>query len=263
MSQEQEPLQVLIDTREEDLWEALAGWREPFEGWQVKRVALDVGDIVFRRGEEELAILERKTAEDLAASQRDGRYREQRARLLAKKGAGTAIGYVLEAPTWSPTLSRSWAGGAFKEVHLQTAVVRLQMRYGLAVYMAADLRETVMWIRRIAGSLVADASVFKTGIAETPAAVAAAYTEALHVRKAANMSSDRVLATLLRTIPGVGTAAADAIVAHVGAKGFPGFYEMSEADLTSLSVGKRKLGKSLAHTLWTTFHYVDKKDGIE
>ena len=247
----QEPLQVLIDTREEDLWEALAGWREPFEGWQVQRVALDIGDIVFRRGED-LVILERKTVEDLAASQKDGRYREQRARLLAKKGTGVAIGYVLEAPVWSSSLSRSWGG--FKEVHLQTAVVRLQMRYGLAVYMAADLRETVMWIRRIAGALVADPTVFKTGIAETPTAVAAAYTEALHVKKAANMSSDRVLATLLRTVPGVGTTAADAIVAHVGAKGFPGFYEMTEEDLANLSLGKRKLGKALAHTLWTTFH---------
>ncbi len=247
-----EPLQVWIDTREEELWEALAGWREPFEGWQVQRAALDVGDIVFRRGDQELAILERKTVEDLAASQKDGRYREQRARLLAKKGTGVAVGYVLEAPDWSATLSRTW--GAFKEVHLQTAVVRLQMRYGLAVYMAADLRETIMWIRRIAGVLVADPTVFKTGIAETATGVAAAYTEALHVKKASNMSSDRVLATLLRTVPGVGNAAADAIVAHVGDKGFPGFYELSEEDLANLSLGKRKLGKALAHSLWSTFH---------
>jgi ERCC4-type nuclease len=249
-----EPLQVLIDTREEELWEALAGWREPFEGWQVQRVALDVGDIVFRRGDQELAILERKTVEDLAASQKDGRYREQRARLLAKKGAGVAVGYVLEAPEWSATLSRTWCGGAFKEVHLQTAVVRLQMRYGLAVFHATSLRETVMWIRRIAGALVADPAVFKTGLAETTTGVAAAYTEALHVKKASNMSSDRVLATLLRTVPGVGNAAADAIVAHVGNRGFPGFYELSEEDLVNLSLGKRKLGKTLAHTLWTTFH---------
>ncbi len=248
-----EPLQVLIDTREEELWEALAGWREPFEGWQVQRVALEVGDIVFRRGED-LAILERKTVEDLAASQKDGRYREQRARLLARKGSGVAVGYVLEAPAWSPTLSRTWCGGGFKETHLQNAVVRLQMRYGFAVYLAANLRETVMWIRRIAGALVADSTVFKTGLAETATGAAAAYTEALHVRKAANMSADRVLATLLRTIQGVGPAAADAIVAHVGPQGFPGFYAMSEDELAALKVGKRKLGAAAAHTLWTTFH---------
>ncbi len=249
-----EPLQVLIDTREEELWEALAGWREPFEGWQVQRVALDIGDIVVRRGEEDLVILERKTVEDLAASQKDGRYREQRARLLARKGAGVAVGYVLEAPAWSPTLSRTWCGGAFKETHLQNAVVRLQMRYGLAVYLAASVRETVMWIRRIAGALVADPAVFNTGLAETATGVAAAYTEALHVRKATNMSADRVLATLLRTIQGVGPAAADAIVAHVGTKGFPGFYDMTEEELAALKVGKRKIGSAVAHTLWTTFH---------
>jgi ERCC4-type nuclease len=250
-------LRVIIDMREEELWGLLEGWRgeEGFEGWRVEKAALEVGDIAILDQEgKELVLLERKTAEDLGASQRDGRYREQRARLLAKRGEGVQIGYVLEAPAWSPTLSRSWCMGAFKEPHLQMAIVRLQMRYGIPVFQAASPKETVQWIRRIAAALVTDPAVFRTGLAETASGAAAAYTEAIHVKKASNMNADRVLHTILRTIPGVGAAAADAIVGHVGSAGFPAVFALTESELAELPVGKRKLGAKLAVTIWKTFH---------
>ncbi len=254
-------VRVVIDMREDDLWAALEGWRVPGEEhWYVEKAALEVGDIAFFVGEQEKALLERKTAEDLGASQRDGRYREQRARLLAKRGAGAAIGYIVEAPAWSPSLTRSWCRGAFTEVALQQAIVRLQMRYTIPVFQAASIRETVQWIRRIAMALAADSAVFSEGLATTQQAAASVYTEAIHVKKAANLSSDRILGTLLRTIPGCGAAAADAIVNHVGSGGFPAFYELSEETIAAISQGKRKIGKVLAAKLWSVFHSSEKID---
>jgi len=250
-----ERVRVVIDTREDALWDIL----EPEEGYVLEKAALDVGDMAFfvrqpDGTEKEVAILERKSAEDLGASQRDGRYREQRVRLLAKKGAGVVVGYVLEMPVWSSDLSRSWCRGTFKEVHLLNSIMRLQLRYGLAVFQVRDMEETAMWIRHIAKALVADPQVFQGGVAETLAGAAAAYTEALHVKKATNMSADRVLVTLLRTVPGVGPAAADAIVGHVGTAGFPAFFALSEADLAAIPQGKRKIGAAVAKKLWDTFH---------
>jgi ERCC4-type nuclease len=250
-------IRVIIDTREDELWGLLEGWREGFEGWRVERAALDVGDVAFlNQAGEELVLLERKSAEDLGSSQRDGRYREQRARLLSKKGAGVAIGYVLEAPTpWSPTLSRSWCRGVFKETHLQMAIVRLQLRYGIPVLQAGGPKETVMWIRRIAAALIADPAVFRTGIADTADGAAAAYTAAIHVKKAANMSQDRILSSMLRVIPGVGAAAVDAIITHVGSAGFPGFYAMTETEIAEVRQGeKRRVGPALAAKIWSAFH---------
>lgn len=252
-----EKVRVVIDTREDTLWDLL----EPEEGYVLEKAPLDVGDMAFfvkqpDGTEREVACLERKSAEDLGASQRDGRYREQRARLLAKKGAGIAAGYVLEAPVWSSDLSRSWCRGSFKEPHLLNTIMRLQMRYSLAVFQVRDTEETAMWIRHVAKSLVTDPNVFQEGVATTAAGAAAQYTEAIHVKKATNMSADRVLATLLRTVPGVGPAAADAIVAHVGSAGFPGFFGLSEADLAAVpqGQGKRKVGVAVAKKLWLTFH---------
>ena len=260
-------MKIVIDTREEDLWKLLEPWiagspAAISDGWTAEKRPLEVGDIAFVReaaaegeADEELVLLERKTAEDLGASQKDGRYREQRARLLAKRGAGTAIGYLLEVPAWSPTLSRTWCRGAFSEVNLQTAVVRLQMRYTIPVFQSTGLKETVAWIRRIAASLKADPTVFKTGLATEATAAAAAYKDAIHVKKAANMDAGLLLTTILRTVPGVGSAAADAIVGHVGGS-FPAFYALGEEELAAIPLanGKRKLGAATAGKLWTAFH---------
>lgn len=264
-------VKVVVDMREEELWGMLAAWEDKesaavkADGWCVEKRALDVGDIAFyvlnSEGEEKEAVLvERKTAEDLGASQRDGRYREQRTRLLAKRGGGTSIGYILEAPTWSPTLSRTWCRGAFSELHLQNAILRLQMRYTIPVFQAASLKETTQWIRRIATALCGDPTVFQTGLATSQKEVAASYTESIHVKKAANMDEDRVLTSLLRVLPGVGVTAADAIVKHTKGS-FPAFFALTPEEIAILSMGdgKRKIGKVLATKIWNIFH-ISKKD---
>ncbi len=257
---EEERVRVVIDNREDRLWDIL----EPREGYQLEKAPLDVGDIAFYTRdpvtgqEREAVVLERKTAEDLGASQRDGRYREQRARLLAKKGAGIAAGYVLEVSLpWSKDLERTWCRGSFKETHLLNTIARLQLRYGLPVFHSANIADTAALVGQIATALVADPAVYREGLAGTTADAAARYTEAIHVKKASNMSSERVLSTLLRTIPGVGPAAADAIVQFVGAAGFPGFLALTEAELAAIpqpAGGKRKVGPATAKKLWGTFH---------
>jgi ERCC4-type nuclease len=255
-SEQNEHVRVIIDMREDALWNIL----EPEVGYQLEKAPLDIGDIAFfvkdtNETYKEVAILERKSAEDLGSSQRDGRYREQRARLLTKKGTGVSIGYVLEMPVWSSDLSRSWCRGVFKEVHLLNAIMRLQLRYGIPVFQVRDMEETAMWVRHIAKALVADPNVFQDGLAESSASAAAAYTDALHVKKAANRSADRGLSILLRTVQGVGPTAADAILKYVGSAGFPGFFNLSETQLATIPIGaKRKIGPAVAKSLWETFH---------
>ena len=172
---------IKIDIREDDLWKELETWtiEHPSpEGWYVERAPLDVGDISFHTTEDlsgaPLVAVERKKAEDLGASQKDGRYREQRARLYALRGQKTAIAYLVEVPPWSPNLSRSWCRGEFTEVHLQHAIVRLQLRHTIPVFVSATIKESVQWIRRIAKSLKADPTCYQCGMATTLTAIATA-----------------------------------------------------------------------------------------
>jgi len=200
-----------------------------------------------------LLVLERKTAEDLGASQKDGRYREQRARLLALRGLGASIGYVVEAPAWSPSLTRSWCRGTFNEVHLQTALVRLQLRYTIPVFQAASMKETATWIRRMAKILVADCAVFKGGVASSATEAAAAYTEAIHVKKADNNTPERIFLHFLLSIPGLGKAAAAAVATACDNK-FSVLHTLSVEQLSEIRCGKKRLGAALASVLHSAIH---------
>jgi ERCC4-type nuclease len=253
-------IRVVIDVREEDLWAQLEAYRTPdsVEGWWAEKTTLDVGDIAFYAatdvsGAHPLVVLERKTAEDLGASQKDGRYREQRARLYALRGAGTSIAYLVEAPHWSPTLSTSWCRGTFNEVNLQQAIVRLQLRYTIPVFQASCMRETIQWIRRIGKALAADPTVFKTGMATTACDAAAAYTEAIHVKKADNNTPERIFLSFLLSIPGMGKAAASALADEVKSS-FTTLQSLSEDEISVIKIGKRKIGKSLASTIFAALH---------
>lgn len=263
-------IRVVIDTRENDLWTELAAHTsDNGEGWWVEKSTLDVGDIAFYASGpttdlsgaadlsgstiQPLAVLERKTAEDLGASQKDGRYREQRARLFALRGAKTAIAYLVEAPPWSPSLSRTWCKGKFNEVQLQQAIVRMNLRYSIPVFMSTGLKETKQWIRRIAKSLVADQAVFQGGVATTACEASAAYTEAIHVKKADNATPERIFLSFLLAIPGMGKAAATALAEATHSK-FSELQTMTQEQLCEVKVGKRKLSKTLAANLYTALH---------
>lgn len=252
-------IRVVIDMRETDLWAELEPYRTPdSEGWHVEKLALAVGDIAFYdakdlSGSTPLVVLERKTAEDLGASQKDGRYREQRARLFALRGAKTAIAYLVETPPWSATLSRSWCRGAFNEVHLQQAIVRMNLRYNIPVFMSSNVKETGVWIRRIAKTLVADPTVFQTGLATSACEAAAVYTEAIHVKKAENNTPERIFLSFLLSVPGMGKAAA-AAVAEATKSSFTALLALSLEDLSNIKGGKRKVGASLAGALYAAIH---------
>lgn len=250
-------IRVVIDIREEDLWKALEAWHTEYEGWYVEKAPLDVGDICFYEDKEDnktpLVAIERKTAEDFGASLKDGRYREQRARLYALRGMKTAIAYLLEIPPWSPNLTRTWCRGTFTEVQLQHAMARLQLRHTIPLFQTTTLKESVQWIRRIAKALVADPTCFACGMATTCAEAATVYTDAIHVKKASNQSPERIFLSMILSIPGLGKNAADALAKHTDSS-FLKLQTYTEKELSDIQAGKRKLGKKIANAVFTAIH---------
>lgn len=252
---------VYIDIREDDLWAELAPYHVPSdEGWHVEKKVLDVGDIAFCPAVDDVSgsratyvLLERKTAEDLGASQKDGRYREQRTRLYAMRGAGAAIGYIIEAPSWSPSLNRSWCRGAFTEVHLQQAIARLQLRHTIPVFQACTIQGTLQWIRRIAKALVADPTAYACGMASRACDVAAVYKDTIHVHKASNNTPERIFLSMLLSIPGLGKASAEAIASATHSS-FTTLQAMTEKELSEIKAGKRSVGKVVGRAVYAAIH---------
>ena len=251
-------IRVVIDTRETDLWALCAPYTDISgnEGWIAERRNLDIGDISFYLNDisgAPLVTLERKRVDDLGSSQKDGRYREQRARLLASRGAGTSVGYIVEALYWTPNLTNSWCRGAFTEIHLQQTLLRLQFRYTIPVIQVSKVDETMTFIRRIARMLAADPTVFRGGLAETASAAAAVYTEAVHVKKADNKTPERIFIAMISTIPGVGGNAVTAL-GTATQYSMKRMLAMSASEIAAIPTGKRTIGPSVAGVIWSALH---------
>jgi ERCC4-type nuclease len=246
-------MKVYLDMRETALFGVLTALPD-MSGVPVELKALDVGDLAITTdlsGAEQMAcVLERKSADDLGSSLTDGRYREQRARLLAQRGTGTAIGYLLEIPSIP---ARGWCQGRFTQKDLRTAVLRLQLRYTIPVIQTSSLQDSAAYVAALVKSLTADPLVFRSGLATTAAAAANVYTEAIHVKKADNSSPDRIFRSLLRVVPGLGPVAVEAIAAHCKSS-FPALFALTKEELAALSTGKRKLGAPMAEKLYNVFH---------
>lgn len=123
-------VQVFVDSRELKLFPYLT---------QGVSTGLDIGDIVLRDASFEI-IMERKTWKDLYASIQDGRYREQRARLLACKNDHCAVVYIIEGDG-SQSLEKSVYDIC------QRTLFRLAVTYSVIVHYTSNIEDTARWIR--------------------------------------------------------------------------------------------------------------------
>ncbi len=234
---------LTIDVREHSLTAALTAF-----GISYTIAALPIGDFqILAGGGVPLLIGERKTLADFAASNTDGRYREQRARLLsARASTGCALVYMLEG-TWTGDDSRVVTGhGRVTEGLLRRLTTRLQLRYGLPVLASLSVVETARWIGVLLAQLTEDPAVFRPSEGEATAAVMAGFTSALSTVKKENRTGGSVATAMLSAIPGLGEKRCTALLAEKSIRDLAG---MSAAEIAGLSVGGRKLGAKLGVTI--------------
>jgi ERCC4-type nuclease len=243
---------VHIDFREKDLYNILSKITDlPFS---VVSQNLEVGDIMITTDSDQpLLVLERKTLSDLAASNRDGRYREQRSRLLSVKGQAISIAYIIEiGQGWSNDLNRIWPGNVIEST-LYSIVIRLQLRYGITVLHTKDTISTISLIRQLCKMLQEDTDVFlQSGVTDATMA-AAVYTEALSAQKSANRNMKRPAAGMMCSISGVGTKMSESILDACDGT-LEGVMKKTEEELANLKIGKRTVGKILAKSIWSALH---------
>jgi crossover junction endonuclease MUS81 len=91
-------MEFLIDSRECKLIELLSKQNQISNKWPFTTTNLNIGDIIIKKDEYQL-IIERKCMTDLLASIKDGRYKEQKMRLLAEESRSNGkvrICYLIE-----------------------------------------------------------------------------------------------------------------------------------------------------------------------
>ena len=230
---------MLVDVRERDLIPLLSAA-------QAKQIP--VGDIWIGLSGEQIGVgglvIERKRTDDLEASILDGRYREQRTRLLAycqQKKARPV--YIIEG-----LLDRF--PSRLSEKALLKHITRLSIRYGVAVFQTVSLQETARLCLLFQEQLQEDPKVF-----ELQGADSVAYSSTIQVTRKGNRDdSGNFASAVLQQATGVSHSVATAILAKSGGT-FQGFWSLSETELAAIQVTeKRKVGAVVAKRLWTLFH---------
>ena len=192
---------------------------------EIKSERLPLGDIILhdpRQGQQkDIVIFERKTLNDLAASIRDGRYKEQSFRLIetaAASGFHTHnIVYIIEGDLarYDERHSR------ITKTALQSAMVSLLYYKGFSVIRTMNLGETAELILNFADKVVKEsADGTKPAYDDdttTTAAAAQAYSEvSAKKEKRDYITRENIGEIMLAQVPGVSAKMAAAILAKYG-----------------------------------------------
>lgn len=128
---------IIIDAREQKLIELIKSTKYSTYADQYNVKGLDLGDIHITGADDQvLCIIERKTVPDLVASIIDGRYREQKSRLVQ---SNTKIVYVIEGKIENKRKS-------LPETTIWSALIHTMIRDNCNVFRTTDLDDTATFI---------------------------------------------------------------------------------------------------------------------
>jgi ERCC4-type nuclease len=231
-----------IDTREGDLIRLLQVNQE-----QVKQ--LPVADIWLGITEQQTLsegglLIERKSMKDLEASILDGRYREQKGRLLAACHEHKAQPmYIIEG-------SLSSATGRLTKKALMKIIHRLIFHYHIAVMQTASLQETSELIQALVEQWKED----PTSLQRTTEVIKV--TDGIHIQKKTNALDPKQFAICcLAQCPGISAKLAESIFNEFGS--LAGVFAASAEEIAGVGGGagaKRKVGKVVGERLWNLLH---------
>ena len=207
----------------------------------VARQRLDVGDVALRKTDGDgraigTVLVERKTWADLAKSLADGRWHEQKARLLSAaaddaaaegeaageraeadgaRGGATSVLYVVEGALrgWNGTVDGGGgsmgAVGVMRNAALEAALVMAAVRDGVPVLRTKDAAHTVDVVAYLHAKL-GDGDELTSGGAALGASASSYAGLVKHKRKRDNLTPAVTWAVMLAAVPGMSARKAEA-----------------------------------------------------
>lgn len=199
---------IKIDYREIKLIELLKGLVKEEDKIQMVSENLPLGDIILcDDAGQEKAIIERKSLADLAASIRDGRYKEQGFRLNQCELHNHQIYYLIEGDL---RYYKAFKGLPDKKA-LLSAMTSISYFKGFSLYRTMNLDETAEWLLQFALKVAKEeplAQPFYAGLT-----TASAYAEVISKRvKKDNITPENIGEIMLAQIPSVSCVSAAAIM---------------------------------------------------
>lgn len=204
---------VKIDCREHDLIPLIKENLADAANIVVTIESLPIGDIVFTKNDEELLIVERKKVSDLAASIKDGRYKEQSYRLDGHTVHNHNIMYLVEGNMNYARMDKNT---------MLSSVFSLNHFQGFSVWKTNTIAETAEFLANSVKYLVKtkkeryykDGSDRSIGLPSGHGGNDTDYVSVIKSTKKENVTPQNIGEIMLCQVPGIGAAAAVAIVQH-------------------------------------------------
>lgn len=203
-----------------------------------------------KSAERDVVLIERKTVADLAASIKDGRYRDQKARLLAS--SAVMLVYLVEGE-----IPKTSGVNGISSDALVTVINKLFVHDKLRLVQTRDAADTWRFVKNLT-MRINDGRVQIADSKNEKEAKPGAYVHATKIRKCENLESPHTIAIMqLAVLPQVSTRIAEAILQ--GADGASSMADLVDflrkgnaiSFIANLSLGmegkrSRRLGVSLA-----------------
>ena len=188
-------MELIIDNRERDLIK----WLEDND-IEFSKENLDLGDIIFKKDGRMVILIERKTLGDLSSSIKDGRYKEQKIRILNSISPSIRKIYLIEGTDMK----------CFKLPHntFNSIMIHTMIRDNIHVKRSSNLGDTGNFIINIYNRL--------NKIKFTDSSKIENYSETCRPNKKSNITSKVCCLNMLQQIPGVSSKLAGAFYNNYG-----------------------------------------------
>lgn len=204
-------IQLFIDNRETKVIDYLNQSEKQTLPFIISQ--LDLGDFCFRdKVNSVILIIERKTIQDLSSSITDGRYREQKARLLSCGIPMERIMYIIEG-----NIDKEFSHKVPVDT-LVSSMINTQLRDNIKVYRTFSLKETCEFIQKLYDKLNTNGPEF---FKETIGKTKVQYASTLKKEKKGNLTPDVWYLSQLSSIPRISIEIAESI-----SKKYPSFIEL-------------------------------------
>jgi ERCC4-type nuclease len=241
---------LVYDSRETKIKELLE--KDPKESITLKSEYLDLGDFLFKKDGELVLIIERKSMNDLYSSIHDGRYKEQKMRLLNNYPLNKIV-YIIEGVLNSKTK-------IFKnsKVITEGALLNMVFRDKITVLRTTDIKETSDTIYRLGNKIIKHPEFFVSEKVETKSN----YLDSVKICKKDNMTPTLCNIVQLCQIPGVSKNIASSVLDKYGSISML-ILEYEKIDdikikitmLKDLPNNTRKIGPVISKRIYEYFFY--------
>ena len=147
---------IIIDNREKDIIQLFKITDFKFKSYEnisIEYDNLDIGDFQVKVNDKLALIIERKTLADLAASIKDGRYKEQKARMKAVNIPNHYKMYLIEGEVYAEdSLDKNTKFISCNGIAISTvlsSIVNTYLRDGLSVYKTKNINASAKFLAKI------------------------------------------------------------------------------------------------------------------